>query len=91
MMVFGITLVLFLGVVLAMSVGMIVAGRRLRGSCGGITGSSCGKCSPAKQAKCKTDSDHEINADIPIPPSALNREAKRREANLPSNLGNRRY
>lgn len=85
MMIFGATLVLFLGVVLAMSVGMIFAGRRLRGSCGGSAGGSCGKCSPAKQAQCKSDPDQGINADVPIPPSAL-----RREANLPANLSNRR-
>lgn len=40
MTVFLVTSVFMLGIVLAMSVGVILSGRRLRGSCGGV-GNSC--------------------------------------------------
>lgn len=85
MMVFVATLVIFLIAVLAMSVGMMVAGRRLRGSCGGVSGGNCAKCSPAKQAKCQSDEEAIANADVPVPASAL-----RRDANLPAGFANRR-
>ncbi len=45
------TLVVFGIVVLAMSLGAILQGRRLRGSCGG-TGKDC-ECSPLAARECK--------------------------------------
>jgi hypothetical protein len=45
------TLVIFGAVVLAMSVGVIFQGRRLRGSCGG-TGKDC-ECSPLAARECR--------------------------------------
>lgn len=44
------TLVVFLTVTLAMSVGAILTGKRLRGSCGGVSG-VC-PCSDAKKRSC---------------------------------------
>lgn len=49
---FFVTLIIFLAVVAAMSIGVVVSGRRLRGSCGGLGASAtnengeqvCGYC-----------------------------------------------
>jgi len=46
------TLLLMGAVMLAMGVGSIVAGRRLRGSCGGVGGPAC-ECAPAERARCR--------------------------------------
>jgi len=45
------TLVLMGVVMLAMGVGAMVTGRRLRGSCGGVGGPAC-ECEPAERAHC---------------------------------------
>ncbi len=45
------TLALMGVLVLAMAVGVIVSGRRLRGSCGGVGGPVC-ECDPATRAGC---------------------------------------
>ncbi len=83
MVTFLATCIGFFLAVMAMSVGLIVAGRRLRGSCGGLSsGGSC-SCSPAKRARCHVKSQV-THAEVPIPPDAL-----RREANLPASLANR--
>ncbi len=56
--IFGITLVVFLGVVAAMAVGVILGRQEIKGSCGGLAngapdgeeGSSCALCSNPDQA-----------------------------------------
>ena len=45
------TLVLMGLLMLAMGVGAIVSGRRLRGSCGGVGGPAC-ECDATKRAAC---------------------------------------
>ena len=44
------TLLLFIAVTLAMAVGVVFSGRRLKGSCGG-TGRDC-SCDEAERAEC---------------------------------------
>ena len=78
MLTFAATALAFFVAVLIMSSGLILAGRRLRGSCGGVAGSAC-SCGPEKRAKCHAEGGPVERP--PIPPSAL-----AREANLPSNL-----
>ena len=78
MLTFFATIVGFLVVVLAMASGLILGGRRLRGSCGGVAGSSC-KCSRARQEQCKQEADGELLEQAPIADLS-------RAANLPSNL-----
>jgi hypothetical protein len=46
------TLALMAVLMLAMGVGVIVTGRRLRGSCGGVGGPAC-ECDPAERATCR--------------------------------------
>jgi hypothetical protein len=46
------TLVLFLLTTLAMSLGVMLTGRSLRGSCGGAPGKACG-CSSQKREACE--------------------------------------
>ncbi len=41
MAVFALTLLVMLVVVIAMSIGVVFSGRRLRGSCGGLASGSC--------------------------------------------------
>jgi len=48
------TLILFLLTVLAMSLGVILTGRSLRGSCGGDPNKSCG-CSTEKRQACEAN------------------------------------
>jgi len=79
MLTFAVTAFAFFFAVLIMSSGLILAGRRLRGSCGGVGGSAC-SCGPEKRAKCHAKGAPEERP--PIPASAL----LAREANLPSNL-----
>lgn len=68
-LVFLITLCVFVLVISAMAVGVATTGRRLSGSCGG-TGASCA-CSAEKRARCKEGSSP--HADTPIEPQALTR------------------
>lgn len=65
------TLALFGLIVLGMAVGVMVGGKRLTGSCGGISG-SC-SCSSAKQRECQRKG-LAPHADTPIDPSALARK-----------------
>jgi len=46
------TLALFAIVMVAMAVGVLVHGRRLRGSCGGPDSESC-SCGPKKRQECR--------------------------------------
>ena len=46
------TLALMAVLMLAMAVGAIVSGRRLRGSCGGVGGPAC-ECDPVLRAACR--------------------------------------
>lgn len=62
---------LFLATVLAMASGVLLTGRRLRGSCGGVGSASC-RCAPDKQARCKS-TGHRVHADQPIEPASLTR------------------
>ncbi|MDH5675943.1 MAG: hypothetical protein OEZ06_27715 [Myxococcales bacterium] len=45
------TVVIFLAVVAAMATGVVLSGRRLRGSCGGVPGDDC-SCSAADRKAC---------------------------------------
>ncbi len=51
MITFLATLVVFGAVILAMSLGAMIQGRRLKGSCGGV-GEDC-SCSPLAARKCR--------------------------------------
>ena len=50
------TVIIFGLAAAAMAVGVMVAGKRLSGSCGGLGGGSC-ECTPEKQAQCKKRGD----------------------------------
>ena len=50
------TLLIFAAVMLAMAIGVIATGRRLRGSCGG-TGRGC-ECDEAARAECALAREH---------------------------------
>lgn len=62
---------LFFVTVLAMASGVLLTGRRLRGSCGGVGSASC-RCGPEKQARCKS-TGAKVHADQPIAPASLTR------------------
>lgn len=47
-----ITFVVFAVAICAMALGVMLAGRRLQGSCGGVGGGSCA-CGPEKRARCE--------------------------------------
>ena len=65
-----------------MALGVLVTGRKLKGSCGGLGGSAC-SCSPEKREQCGRAEGHAEpgtahagfarHADVPIEPSSLAR------------------
>lgn len=44
---------------LLMSLGVMLAGKRLSGSCGGVPGAGSCKCTPEKRKRCETGGDDE--------------------------------
>ena len=44
---------------LLMSLGVMLAGKRLSGSCGGVPGSDACKCTPEKRKRCETTADEQ--------------------------------
>lgn len=71
MLTFLVTLGFFLLVVAAMAVGVMLTGRNLKGSCGGVGGSAC-VCGPERRKQCETKGVP--HADVPIDPNALARK-----------------
>lgn len=49
---FFLTLILFGALMAIMAVGVVLSGRRLRGSCGGVPGSDC-SCSTTERKACE--------------------------------------
>ncbi len=61
--------VVFGGAVLALAIGLVVQGRRLRGSCG-RTGESC-LCSPLAARHCALRRQREAQRATPQPPRGV--------------------
>lgn len=76
MLIFFVTLSIFVIAVAAMAIGVLVTGRRLSGSCGGTNGAAC-VCSAERRARCKSNpegTDHlRAHAATPIDPAQLSR------------------
>jgi hypothetical protein len=68
-----VTFFVFAAVLGAMALGVMVAGRRLQGSCGGVGGGSCA-CGPEKRARCEREGSTDARPPgAPIEPSSLTR------------------
>jgi hypothetical protein len=68
-----VTFFVFTAVLGAMALGVMVAGRRLQGSCGGVGGGSCA-CAPEKRARCEREGSTDARrSGAPIEPSSLTR------------------
>ena len=74
MLTFLITLFAFAIILGVMALGVMLTGRRLQGSCGGVAGDAC-RCSPERQARCKDKHNGDLtpHADVPIAPGQLTR------------------